>query len=72
MTKSKKMSKTAYRAAIETIGLSQVKASTFFGVDRKTSPRWARGESPIPGAVVKLLRVMIHHELTPEEVDKLE
>jgi DNA-binding transcriptional regulator YiaG len=70
--KPKKMTKTAYRTAIDAIGLSQVKASTFFGVTRKTSPRWARGESPIPGAVAKLLRVMIAHKISPEEVDKLE
>jgi DNA-binding transcriptional regulator YiaG len=69
---NKRMSKNAYRKAIELVGLSQVKASVFFEVDRKTSPRWARGEAPIPGAVKKLLRVMIAKELSPEEVDKLE
>ena len=74
-TKSKKpkpMSKSAYRKAIDTVGLSQVKASDFFEVSRKTSPRWARGEAPIPGAVRKLLTVMISKELSPEEVDKFE
>jgi DNA-binding transcriptional regulator YiaG len=69
---AKNMSKTAYRNAIDAVGLSQVKASEFFEVSRKTSPRWARGEAPIPGAVKKLLRVMIHEKLSPEEVDKLE
>ena len=68
----KSMTKTAYRKAIETVGLSQVKASDFFEVSRKTSPRWARGEAPIPGAVRKLLTVMVCKELSPEEVDKLE
>jgi hypothetical protein len=66
------MTKTQYRKAIAAVGLSQVKASKFFGVDRKTSPRWARGESPVPDAVAKLLRVMIHYELSPQEVDKLD
>jgi DNA-binding transcriptional regulator YiaG len=70
--KPKPMSKTAYRKAIELIGLSQVKASDFFEVSRKTSPRWARGEAPIPGAVKKLLTVMVNKELSPEEVDRLE
>jgi hypothetical protein len=65
------MKKTEYRKAIEAVGLSQVKASEFFGVDRKTSPRWARGETPVPEAVAKLLRVMIHYKLSPEEIDKL-
>jgi DNA-binding transcriptional regulator YiaG len=70
--KPKPMTKTAYRSAIELLGLSQVKASVFFGVSRKTSPRWARGEAPVPGAVAKLLRLMIAHKISPEEVNKLE
>lgn len=61
-----------YQKAIDTVGLSQVKASDFFEVARKTSPRWARGEAPIPGSVKKLLSVMIAKNLSPEEVDKLE
>ena len=39
------MKKTEYRRCIDAAGLSQVKASEFFEVSRKTSPRWARGES---------------------------
>ena len=66
------MTKTQYRRAIAALGLSQIKASEFLGVNRKTSPRWARGESPIPSAVATLLRVMIRHKLTPEDVSKLE
>jgi hypothetical protein len=65
-------SKNQYRRAIDLIGLSQVKASVLFGVSRKQSPRWARGEAPIPGAVAKLLRLMIAREISPEEVNRLE
>jgi DNA-binding transcriptional regulator YiaG len=72
MTKFKRMPKTHYQRAIDAIGLSQVKASDFFEVSRKTSPRWARGEAPVPGAVAKLLRVMLAHNISPQEVDKLE
>lgn len=68
----KEMTPKDYQKAIDAIGLSQVKASDFFEVARKTSPRWARGEAPIPGAVKKLLNIMIEHEISPEEVDKLE
>jgi hypothetical protein len=67
-----RVTKKQYRKAIEAVGLSQVKASVFFGVDRKTSPRWARGESPIPESVAKLLRVMIHYKITPADVEKVE
>jgi DNA-binding transcriptional regulator YiaG len=66
------MKKTEYKRAIDAIGLSQVGASTFLEVSRKTSPRWARGESPIPGAVAKLLRIMVHRRITPDEVNELE
>jgi DNA-binding transcriptional regulator YiaG len=66
------MKKSEYRRAILALGLSQIKASAFLEVSRKTSPRWARGTSPIPGAVAKLLRVMVHHGITPDEVNKLE
>jgi hypothetical protein len=65
------MKKTEYRKAIAAVGLSQVKASKFFGVDRGTSPRWARGDTPVPDAVAKLLRVMIHHHISPEEIDNM-
>ena len=61
-----------YQKAIDALGLSQVGASRFFGVSVKTSPRWARGESPVHPAVAKLLRVMIKYKLTPSDVEKLE
>jgi hypothetical protein len=64
------MSPKQYRAAIEALGLSQVKAGLFLGVGPRTSRRWALDESAIPESVAKLLRVMIHYKLTPEEVDK--
>ena len=58
-TLPKRMSSAAYQNAIDIVGLSQVGASKFFGVSRKTSPRWARGEAPVPVAVEKLLKVLI-------------
>ena len=70
--KRKRMTKTQFQDAIDTLGVSQIKASQLLGVNRKTAPRWARGESPIPHVVASLLRVMIHHKLTPEHVSKLE
>jgi hypothetical protein len=66
------MTKTQYRKAIAAVGLSQVKASKFFGVDRKTSPRWARGETPVPEAVAKLLRIMIHHKISPKDIEGMD
>ena len=66
------MNETEYSKAIKKLGLSQVGAGQFFGVSVKTSPRWARGESPVHPAVAMLLRVMLKYKLTPSDVEKLE
>lgn len=42
-----------YRAAIDTLGLSQVKAGAAFGVDPRTSRTWAR-TGPPPSVAVGL------------------
>jgi hypothetical protein len=58
-----------YRAAIAAVGLSQRKAGPFLGVQERASRSWALGESPVPGAVAKLLRLMVRLKLKPEDVD---
>jgi len=60
------MTANQYRAAIEKLGLSQRKAGPFFGVDERTSRRWA--ENGPPEAVAKLLRLMVRLELKPDDV----
>ena len=57
-----------YRAAIEALGLSQVKAGAFLEVGARTSRRWALGEARIPEAVALLLRLMIKLKINPEDV----
>jgi hypothetical protein len=59
-----------YRAAIDYLGLSQVRAGKFLGVTGRASQRWALGESRVPEAVAILLRLMISLELSPEEVQE--
>lgn len=60
------MTANQYRTAIEKVGLSQRKAGRFFGVDERTSRRWA--ETGPPEAVAKLLRLMARLDLKPEDV----
>lgn len=48
-----------YRAAIETLGLSQVAAARLLGVDDRTSRRWASGERDVPPPAVRFLRYLI-------------
>jgi hypothetical protein len=57
-----------YRAAIAALGLSQVGAGRFLGVEARTSRRWALGESPVPSVVAMLLRLMIKLQLKPKDV----
>lgn len=57
-----------YADAIELLGLSQRAAGAFLEVGERTSRRWISGESPVPGSVAKLIRLMIRLKLKPEDV----
>jgi hypothetical protein len=57
-----------YRAALAALRLSQGAAAKFLGVDPRTSRRWALGEVPVPRPVALLLRVMVRHKLSPNDV----
>lgn len=52
------MTPDAYRASLDSLGLSQVGAARLFGVDPRTSRRWALGEQDIPKAVELALQLM--------------
>jgi len=59
------MTPTQYRAAIKLLGLSQVKAGKFLGVNERTSRRWALGEYDVPEWAIDQLNAAIekleHH-----------
>jgi len=57
------MTAAQYRAAILQLGLSQRKAGPFFGVNERTSRRWAKVGPP--EVVAKLLRLMIELDIKP-------
>ena len=61
------MTKTQYRAALESLGLTQAEAAEFLGVSLRTSWGYANGE-PIPEGYAKLFRLMQKLELKPEDV----
>lgn len=65
------MTPTAYREAIAALDLSQVGAAKLFGVDPRTSRRWALGELPVPRAVELALRIMLTHGVTPVQAASL-
>lgn len=65
------MTRARYRLAIKRLGLNQTQASRFLGVSDRQGRRWALGEAEVDEAVNLLLRIMLAHELTPEDVAKL-
>lgn len=65
------MTPTEYREAIESLGLSQVGAARLFGVDPRTSRRWALGELPVPRAVELALKLMLKHGVTVADAQSL-
>lgn len=60
-----------YAAIITRLGLSQVGAARFLGVDERTSRRWISGEREIPEPVSRFLTFLAAANLTPEEVEKV-
>lgn len=60
-----------YRAAIKALDLSQVGAARLFGVDPRTSRRWALGEVAVPRTVALCLRLMVSYDVTPAEAQVL-
>lgn len=53
------MTPDSYRASLAGLGLSQVGAARLFGVDPRTSRRWAAGDLEIPKAVQIALKLML-------------
>jgi DNA-binding transcriptional regulator YiaG len=60
------MSPKQYKAIIEQLGLSQQRAGEWLGVSARTGQNYAAKGPPEP--VAKLLRLMIKHGFTPEDV----
>ena len=59
-----------YRNAIDKFGMSQVRASRFFGVSDRTGQRWARGEAEVPPSIGHLINLMLRYDLMPENLDR--
>lgn len=65
------MTPAEYRDALAALSLSQVRAASLFGVDARTSRRWALGEAAVPRMVALVLRLMLRHGVTADEAMKL-
>lgn len=63
-----------YRDLIARLGLTQVSAGRFLGIDERTSRRWAHPDAPEdapPLAIRMLLRLMLRYNATVEEVNHM-
>ena len=56
MTTVKPMHQTEFAKAIDALGLTQVSAARFLGVDPRTCRRCVAGELPLPPAAAMLFR----------------
>jgi hypothetical protein len=65
------MTSEEYKKAVTRVGLSQIGAGRFFGVDERTGQRWGAGESTPPASIAKLLRLMMHLKLSAAELDEV-
>jgi hypothetical protein len=65
------MTSDQYRAKLEKLGLSIVGCAPYIGISRRQSQRIAAGESPVPMPVAKLLSIVVKHEISLEELEKI-
>lgn len=61
------MTNKQFKAAIESLGMTQASAAEFLGVGLRTAHGWANSD-PVPVHVAKLLRLMIKLGIKPEDV----
>jgi hypothetical protein len=60
-----------YRRYLEQLEISQGRASKMLGLSPRTGRRYALREVAIPEPVNIVLRLMLKHGITPEEIEEL-
>jgi hypothetical protein len=59
-----------YRAQLAEVGASQLGFARALGLGKRTSQGYAMGETPIPGWVTKILRLVAAGKVTLAELEK--
>jgi DNA-binding transcriptional regulator YiaG len=59
-----------FRAAYETLELTQNEVARMFCIEQRTVRRWASDQQDVPNSVAVFLRYMVHEEVQPEDVMK--
>jgi hypothetical protein len=62
------MTRTEYRAALKTLGMSRLGAGKVLGLSKRQAQRVAAGHSKVPKPVAKLVRLMVKLNLKPGDV----
>lgn len=57
-----------YRTALDRVGLTQVGAARLFGINERTSRRWANGELPVPRIIAIVLWLMLKFKVKPGSI----
>lgn len=62
------MSNLEFRNALETLGLSVLAAGEAFAISPRQAQRYASAEHPVPDILAKLVRVVLHQQLTGDDL----
>lgn len=65
------MSADEFRAALEQLGVSQIRWARLVGAEKGTVNRWANGLSQVPGSVHVLLAILLETDLTIEDLEQI-
>jgi DNA-binding transcriptional regulator YiaG len=65
------MTHTQFEAARNKLGLTQAQVGRLVDVEPRTVRRWAAGEQPVPVGVAMIMRLLIKHNISPDEAYKL-
>lgn len=64
----KPMTAAQLRKALDTLGLSQLSAAKFFGVNPRTMRAYVLGEYTVPDLMAQFARGMVERGISPESV----
>jgi len=66
-----KFTKTHFRQALETLGISITQAGEVLGLSERQGWRYAEGTTKVPGPLKKLLRLAIAKKIKPDDLRAL-
>ena len=65
------MTANEYRAALDRLGLTHVRAAHLFRADERTSRRWASGERWVQPGVQVLIELLLNGTITERDLDRV-